>query len=65
MSIRTLVLALAAIVALATAAFTPASAFAQATGGSPGHAHKHHRSVFVRIHPLNPQPLPPRKIPLV
>ena len=65
MFIRTLMLALAAIVALATAAFMPASAFAQATSGTPGHAHKHHPSVFARIHPLNPQPLPPRKIPLV
>jgi hypothetical protein len=59
MSIRTLVLALAATVALAT------TAFAQATGGSPGHAGKYHPSVFARIHPLNPQPLPPRKVPLV
>ena len=57
MSIRALVLALVATVALAT------TAFAQATSGSPGHAHKHNRSVFARIHPLNPQPLPPRKIP--
>jgi hypothetical protein len=62
MSIRIFGLALAA---LAATALAPAGAFAQATGGSPGHAHKH-PSIFVRVngaHPLNPQPLPPRKTP--
>jgi hypothetical protein len=63
MSIRIFVLALAA---LAATALAPAGAFAQATSGSPGHAHKQHPSFFVRVngaHPLNPQPLPPRKTP--
>jgi hypothetical protein len=63
MPIRVFVLALAA---LAATALAPAGAFAQATSSSPGHAHKHHPSIFVRVngaHPLNPQPLPPRKTP--
>ncbi len=60
MSSRTIVLAFATIVVL-----VPAAAFAQATGGSPEHARKHHASMFVRVvHPLNPQPLPPRRTPL-
>jgi hypothetical protein len=41
MSIRTFALALAAIVTLATAALPTTGAYAQATGGSPGHAAHH------------------------
>jgi hypothetical protein len=63
MSIRNFGLTLMAI-AIATTALAPAGAFAQATTGSTGHALKRHPSMFAHVYPLNPQPLPPRKIPL-
>ena len=64
MSIRDFGLTLTTIAALATTALAPESAFAQATSGSPGHGLKRHPLMLVHVHPLNPQPLPPRKIPL-
>jgi|HubBroStandDraft_6_1064221.scaffolds.fasta_scaffold344840_2 hypothetical protein len=64
MSIRDLGLTLMTIATLATTALTPENAFAQATSGSPGHGLKRHPLMFSHVHPLNPQPLPPRKIPL-
>jgi hypothetical protein len=65
MSIRNFALTLIAIATLATVALAPAGAFAQATSGTPGHGLKRHPLVFSHVHPLNPQPLPPRKVPLV
>jgi hypothetical protein len=64
LSIRNFGLTLVAIATLATTALAPAGAFAQATNGTPGHGLKRHPSMFSHVYPLNPQPLPPRKIPL-
>ena len=64
MSIVDFRLTLITLATLATTALAPAGAFAQATGGSPGHGLKRHPLMLVHVHPLNPQPLPPRKIPL-